>query len=67
MAAITPDHTERQATSAPIDVPAIRSTVDRALRPLAAPTRAEMVELERRLRAYVEQLLPSAEAAVDGL
>lgn len=67
MAAITPDHAEHQAAGAPLNVPAIRATVDRALRPLARPTRPEMVELEQLLREHIGLLLLPAETAVDGL
>lgn len=42
----------------------IRAAIERALSPSATPTRQELVEMEQQLRAYVEQLLPSAEASV---
>lgn len=50
-----------------LDAPAIRATIDRALRPLPMPTRAELVELERQLCSHVELLLPLAQATVDTL
>lgn len=46
---------------------ALRATIDGVLRPLPAPTRMELEELERRLRYCIESLLPSAEAAVESL
>ncbi|WP_208881954.1 DUF6415 family natural product biosynthesis protein [Streptomyces armeniacus] len=48
-----------------MDIHAIRTTVDRALRPLARPARPDMVELEQLLREHVEQLLPAAEFAIE--
>lgn len=59
--------TDKTRSGGAVDVRAIRATIDSALRHLARPARSELVELEQRLRGYVELLLPAAEADVDGL
>ncbi|WP_367125532.1 DUF6415 family natural product biosynthesis protein [Streptomyces phytohabitans] len=54
-------------TAAALDLAAARAAVDRALRPLASPSRSELERLERELRGHAEALLPVADVVVGRL
>ncbi|MCT2592519.1 DUF6415 family natural product biosynthesis protein [Streptomyces sp. N2-109] len=62
MSSTAPEH-----APAPVPADALRALIDRALETLALPGRPELAALERELRQYAEQLLPDAEAVVEGL